>query len=120
MAQLRSCPLSDNEATPQCLEGLGVEVFQIPVLSTAHLTKATNDLLYAGPSAWHPHWFHHCAGYEFGWFLSVPTEEFQQANDPASPADIQAVMTWARKHGFGWIRLDSDGSVTNELPTYDW
>ena len=109
--------MSDNaNASPTGIEGLDVEVMQIPVISTTHISKATSEALAAGQ---HP-WVHHCARYEFGWFISVPTEDFQMSLDPPPPVELQELFAWARLNKFGWIRLDSDGSHVEVLKTFDW
>lgn len=91
-------------------------VMGIPVLSTAHITEATNDRLSSdgGKNPWG-----HCAKYEFGYFLAVPASDtFTDAAQP--PTDLQAIWTWARHRNIQWVRLDQAGDVIDGLPTYDW
>lgn len=98
------------------LSGMEVEIMKVPVLSTAHVSEKTRDMLDFD----NPQWVHHCAKYEFGWFIAVPTEEAEGCFEQKPSDDLAALFGWARKHGFGWLRLDSDGATVAELPTFDW
>lgn len=110
--------MHDSNVTPEAadLDGLDVEVMKVPVLSTAHVSEKTRDMFDSGS----PQWVSHCAKYDFGWFISIPTEEFECTLEPKPTDDLVALFAWARKHGFGWLRLDSDGSLVSDLPTHDW
>lgn len=41
-------------------------------------------------------------------------------DDEYYPEDVRPIAKWGREHGFDWFRLDSDGDVIAELPTYEW
>ena len=97
------------------IKGLSVEVCPVPVLSTCHITASTNAML--GSTGERTPWGH-CAKYEYGYFLSIPTEDAPL--EPAPPSDLQAIFVWARANEFGWIRLDADGSHEDALASYDW
>lgn len=91
-------------------------VMRMPVISTAHITEATNDRLSSdgGKNPWS-----HCANYEFGFFMAIPSSDrFPEAPHP--PADLQAIWAWARQRNLDWIRLDQAGDAVDGLPTYDW
>ncbi len=91
-------------------------VLSMPVISTGHITRSTNDLLTAdqlSPSV------ASCAGYEHGFFLSVPITTTSTKEQPI-PDDLAIVWAWARVNGFQWLRLDADGDEVEGLPTHDW
>lgn len=91
-------------------------VMTAPVISTGHLTKATNEmLLEAGDTL---NWMS-CATYEDGYFISVPDEIVLDELQPPPP-DLVDIWAWARSKKFGWVRLDSSGDDIDELPSYDW
>ena len=91
-------------------------VMTAPVISTGHLTKATNEMLQeAGDTL---NWMS-CATYEDGYFISVPDEVVLHELQPP-PSDLVAIWAWARAKKFGWVRLDSSGDDIDELPEYDW
>jgi hypothetical protein len=83
----------------------------IPVLSTAHITPVTNDMLTAGGNPWIL-----SAEYADGYFIYVPDEDDQAENYP----DLAAIFAWARKKEYTWVRLDNCGSDLDELPKYEW
>jgi hypothetical protein len=93
----------------------------LPVISTAHLDQSTARLL-EGIGDDNP-WVN-CARYEFGFFLSVPTDECDEGDGESCyvgmPSDLESVLKWARKKGYDWIRLDACGDVVEELHIFDW
>lgn len=91
------------------------ELSVVPVLSTGHISKETHDR-FEEEGDTNP-WLH-VARYEYGWFLSMPSEiEFLV---PTPPPDLLALMRWARERGYDWIRLDQAGSEIEGLPRHDW
>jgi hypothetical protein len=88
---------------------------EMPVLSTAHITRETNELLLAqGDSV---PWMS-CAVYDVGYFISVPLDDSHHLCPP--PQDLIAIWNWAREHGYQWIRLDAAGDQIDALPSHDW
>lgn len=91
-----------------------------PRIATNHIMRETNDLLQSQGD--NNPWCY-CGEYEFGFFLSVPSdgavEEFESQGSPV-PADLQALWAWARERRFSWIQLDADGSDVDGLTAYDW
>ena len=84
------------------------------VLSTAHITQQTSELLAAdamGELVVYPK-----NGY--GFFVLVPTEESQTVSDCTE--DLQACMALAKESGCQWLMLDRDAETIETLPTYDW
>ena len=80
-------------------------------LSTAHISKETNDklerddvngALYVIP--------HH-----YGYFVYVPDDE-----EPETPKDLHEIFNLARSKKCTWLKLDCDAVEYKELPTYDW
>jgi hypothetical protein len=97
------------------VDGVGVLAATI---STAHFSLATKTLLEerGDNNPWC-----HCAVYAYGFCMSVPSEavEDDEASEPV-PQDLRAVWDWARECGLGWVRLDSDANIIDELPEYNW
>ncbi len=57
-----------------------------------------------------------CMPFRYGWFLHVKEEEQQ---DGTLADDLQAVLNYASRQGFDWIKLDADGERYDELPFYE-
>ena len=75
-------------------------------LSTSHISHDTAGFLQ----------YHRASSYQkgdYGWFVAT------HAMDD-DPADLVALLAFARAHGFDWIMLDRDGDVIPNLPTFDW
>lgn len=92
-----------------------VEVMQVPVLSSGHISVATRQRFETDGDA-NP-WCH-VAGFEYGYFISIPSE-WEHAVPPV-PADLQALFRWASQCGFAWVHLDSDGELIAGLPSFSW
>lgn len=92
-----------------------MDIEKVLTLSTAHLTKATGDLMSDEPerlamTIWNA---------EYGWFL------YAGAANPLPdryviPDDLAACMALATREGCTWLRLDRDGDLVEELPEYEW
>ncbi len=57
------------------------------------------------------------AAYEYGFFVSVPSEPEYSGK---VPQDIRKVLDFARQQGADVVRLDRDGDEYAELDRYDW
>ena len=55
------------------------------------------------------------ATYAEGAWIFVPEDD-----DEDEAQSLRAVFSWAREHGFEWIRLDADGYRVQGLPFYEW
>lgn len=84
-------------------------IMRVPVLSSAHLSFRTTKDLVEGKYEDQP-----VAPYAEGVFLWVDYEEAP----PGFPKDLKLLIEWARKHKYAWVRLDADGDVRRNLPTY--
>jgi len=90
-----------------------IETQQIPVISTAHLTREVAEVLdeqgYKNP------WCV-CAAWKFGYFLYL-----DELGEDA-PQSLRAIHGWLTKHGFTdrWVCLDPDAPEVETLPTYEW
>ena len=94
-----------------------LEIGQYLVISTAHLPAR---------------WFHSLANlptasfaYDDGIMLWVPDDidddlvgspEYAPAND----VDIIRLRRFARAHNCNFVRLDADGPIVADLPTFEW
>ncbi len=86
------------------------------VLSTAHVRCATAERLNAlaglppeaQPLA--------VASTQCGWLLGTrrPTDGTDV------PDELHAILALGRRHGCGYVLLDSDGAETSELPVFPW
>lgn len=36
------------------------------------------------------------------------------------PEELMGILRWAYRKDYPWVRLDRDGDVVDELPTFDW
>lgn len=92
-------------------------IMQVPVLSTSHITKQTNELLtrQGDDNPWM-----HCAKYDQGYFISVPAASEFPSDVMAAPADLVEIWDWAREHNYAFVRVDVDGSICPDLTEYDW
>lgn len=90
-----------------------IEVHQIPVISTSHLTREVAEQLTRerDKNPWCT-----CAAWEHGYFLYL--DELPEG----APKCLEDICQWLKKHSFTacWVRLDCDGAPQEDLPTYDW
>lgn len=55
-------------------------------------------------------------GYESnGWLVYVDTEAYGDV-----PKDLRRLMEFCAGKNIDWLRLDGDGEILPELPTYEW
>lgn len=94
------------------------EVQSFIALCTSHLTKETADYLTVTNHEDWPYAGGPYAGY--GWFFYAHDENNSLIGEQSIPADLWAVMTYARKQGCSYVLFDRDADTTEELPTYDW
>ena len=59
------------------------------------------------------------ASYECGAFITVPSEMSNEQMD-ALPSDLEEVLSWARAAGATLVRLNADGAIDPDLPTFEW
>ena len=85
-------------------------------ISTAHVSQSTAELLdNAGESdELFPLVVYNKAGY--GWMIMVDERESYSG----LPEDLARVIKYAQVNLIDWIMMDSDASVLEDLPTYDW
>lgn len=87
-------------------------------ISTSHICSRTTEALNKGqayglviyPKA------------EYGWLIHVPSEEFFEDEKKVFdlPTDLVRLIDIARAKECAWIMLDRDGSIHDNLPTYNW
>jgi hypothetical protein len=82
-----------------------LNVYTMVSLSTAHLTKATLDVMgeYADP-------------FEYGFYYYV-SPDFDIMED--GPPDLAKVHRWALDVGYSYIKFDADANMTPDLPKYN-
>ena len=83
-------------------------IMQVPVISTSHFTQAQCDELYRG------------AFLKDSEFTSLLCLEDYESEYDDQPAEVLAVFCFFHRLGYRYLRLDPDGEVVPELPTYDW
>jgi len=96
-------------------------ILRVPVISTAHVSESDMERLtdrirstdYPG------------AAYDEGCWLWIPLHEGDGDDMDDDPIynDLKinvAIVEWARKNQFPYVRLDRDGDEIGDLPTYDW
>lgn len=90
-----------------------LEISKMLIISTAHISKATNELLEnnaAGIVAYPKG--------EYGWLILVnnwKTEKKYITSDV-----LKKVLTFAESKGCDWLMLDRDAAEVDELPIYEW
>jgi hypothetical protein len=100
---------------------MNLETAVVVTASTAHVLKeeANPDdptTLY-GRSIWPS---------EYGFFVYIgldnPDDSWPNLDDyPDEPSEgLLAVIALARASGATWLRLDQDGPVLDNIPSYDW
>lgn len=93
-----------------------IEVHEIPVISTSHLTEEVAKLLteLKGQNPWTP-----CATWEYGYFLFLDRPEESDEDVPQCLLDIR---NWLKAKGFEscWVRLDGSADIQPDLPAYEW
>lgn len=99
-------------------------------LSTAHISKATNDLLFANavrvpdePTELPSHSPIRASVYRtgYGFFIRVPVDFGDEASAfDGLPADLAALLQEAQAAGAGYLVLDADGPVSERFRTYQW
>ncbi|EGQ62385.1 hypothetical protein GGI1_12590 [Acidithiobacillus sp. GGI-221] len=89
----------------------------IPVISLAHLPLKSMKALhqYGDRVPWMI-----CAPYTDGAFISVPSDLDENLLHKSLLDGLRDILTWAKKGGYEWVRLDVAGDTVPELPTYGW
>lgn len=87
-------------------------VMAIPVVSTGHIPAEVREKLDASSM---PYGLY-SASYPDGWFIACGENG---DDDEGLPEPLAAVLQWARKAGYEWVRLDTDGDEIDGLPTYE-
>jgi hypothetical protein len=82
------------------------------VLSTAHISEATKDVLDGEGIEGVIHYDKE----GFGWWIFV-SPGYKEVD---MPADVMLLMITAEKNDCKWIMLDCDVPVDSTLPSFDW
>jgi len=84
----------------------------MPVISTCHITAATDRIMQdqGDQNPWT-----YIAPYSEGAFMYIQSEDME-----GQPTEFSDIFAWARKHGYQWVRIDADGDVVDQLPSYEW
>jgi hypothetical protein len=89
------------------------ETMIVLVISTEHITRSTMMELEAAEDRARLVWSHGC-------IVFVPTDQQAEDNEAGDNADLVAVFSYCRAHGYEWVRFDSDGPTIDGLPVYEW
>ncbi|OQS11666.1 hypothetical protein B0T37_04325 [Chromobacterium violaceum] len=94
-------------------------IMTLPVLSTSHIREQTNAWLQNHAGDWGRMTF---AEYGSGYFIALGESDSDPVEQFPQHPDLQQLMRWVQTHypAATWLRLDADGDVVPELPTYDW
>lgn len=93
----------------------------MPVISTAHIKQET--------SAWltnQKNRYIVAAKYPEGFFVSILDDMYDLGETelrityPEVPTELMNTLLWAHRKGYYWVRLDCDGDIIEELPTFEW
>ena len=107
---------------------MSLEIDRTLVLSTAHVSKATADILNGDAperDGLKPAIDGHVADWGcYGWVVwcggqTVPKIELD-AEMLYMPADLHRVVMFARDNNCQYVRFDCDADEIDELPTWEW
>ncbi len=94
-----------------------LELQRALVLSTHHITEATNDLLNVGLRC-------EAITYDvvkYGFLIWCGDSKLLDTNAREFYyPELLALVKFARRKGFSWIKLDRDGDEAETLETFDW
>ncbi|MEN1990298.1 hypothetical protein [Paenibacillus hubeiensis] len=85
-------------------------------VSTAHISEDVNHQL---QNEWinKTHQLIYYA-YEYGYFICILDEPLPE--EETLPDSLRQVVLFARSKGAQWLKLDRDGDIFPELPTFNW
>lgn len=97
-----------------------IETQHMLVLSTAHISQKTADALTANDETDQIVYYPKIAKTQdtteiLGWFIPVPPDSITDY-----PADLQAIMQFAKRLNCTWVMLDRDANAVSNLPIFDW
>ena len=93
-------------------ENYTLEICKMLTLSTAHITQETSEYIRREDVA--------SFSSEYGFIIyTTPYEEVENPNT-YYPADLRALVEFAKAQGCDYLRLDRDGKTLAQFPTYDW
>lgn len=96
-----------------------MRTYIVAILSTAHVSKETAQLLNSSPCAKWP--IHGGPCNETGWFMYCHDENTGETTDQDYiPDDLFSLMTAVRKRGCDYILFDCDEEPNPDFHVYDW
>jgi hypothetical protein len=93
-----------------------VEIEHVLVCSTAHITIQDNTLLQGADTPAN-------VTYTYGYYIYVgyDLESLQaEATQQGFSAAFVALLALPRKYDCTWLKLDADGTIMDNVPTFDW
>ena len=90
-----------------------VEEYKIAVISTAHLTASTADVMEESPAAFG----FVVAPFEEGFFVSCANVSSGSTDGHES---LWLCRKWASERDYQYLMLDRDAEQVEGLPVYDW
>lgn len=111
------CPQCDSLVYPRARNW----TMNVPVISTGHVSPKTrawldhiSEEMVLDPQRLQTSLLLIVAPYDAGWFM----RSFEGRREML-PVDLAAVLAWAKKKGYDWIRLDADGDYVDGLNVFD-
>lgn len=107
---------------------MSLEIDRTLVLSTAHVSRATADILNGDAperDGLKPAIDGHVADWGcWGWVVYTGGEVVPDIDEDSvlclMPADMFRVLLFARDHNCQFVRFDCDADTVSGLPTWDW
>lgn len=102
----------DEESAPGVVPNPPVELMQVAVVSTKHLSQ---DEALRNRKDWPTHTFES----EWGFIAHTALATWPVDESSRWPG-LFAAAQWADAHGYDWVRFDPDAEEQPGLPTFDW
>ncbi len=107
----------NNQFKPETAR-MSFDVMQVPVISTAHITKEDGEQLMKADPRDVLATLYDSSGHIVHADLD---EEMTEAFPPDRFSDaFRAVVQFFRDRGFTYLRLDAHASTAPDLPTFEW
>jgi len=92
--------------------------YKVADISTAHITKEDARLLHEMNSCGEAPSYYELD--EYGWLVNVDPADWAPMKELGYSNTFVALLMRAKMEGCSYLRLDRDGPVVDELPSFDW